>query len=302
MSSRGIYLVANEHSEELCESLIYSIRSSGCSLPIRLLPYGGRPVRSKTVLQNVEAIGLDNFPQEGRDFIDKLTQSGFNPGLVRRFLAWYGDWDEFIYSDNDIVALCNWEILFDFLDQHDLVHADREYLTEGKFNYHKPQAIRAEFGEQAMDSLVTAGHFLGRRGTKYPTDILQAVDWFQAHQDVPKWHDQALLHVAILKGSWKVRNLCKEPYCWLSPFSGAYRNTLDCVQSITRSGKNISHIHYAGQPVYLSSPMDDFLLANKPPRMRLLRYILAALEELCGINRLKHKLKRLRSLLRNKSL
>jgi hypothetical protein len=32
-------------------------------------------------------------------------------GFFTAFLAWFTDWDEIIYSDNDIVALMNWERL-----------------------------------------------------------------------------------------------------------------------------------------------------------------------------------------------
>ena len=42
-NKRGIYLVANFSSEAFCENLIHYIRASGCSLPIRIIPFGGPP-------------------------------------------------------------------------------------------------------------------------------------------------------------------------------------------------------------------------------------------------------------------
>jgi hypothetical protein len=113
---RGIYVVANLKTEALCASLIYSIRKSGCNLPIRLIPFGGKPVRSRLVLNEVEVFQVKNFPQKGRQLISEISEVMPNcaPGLLYRFLAWSGDWDEFIYTDNDIVALMNWQSLFDF--------------------------------------------------------------------------------------------------------------------------------------------------------------------------------------------
>ena len=134
---RGIYLVANRKSEEMCENLIHSIRASGCTLPIRLIHFGGKDIRAPYILSQAEFLYYDDFPAEAKQIIADLRSvlTECPLGFLYRYLAWFGDWDEFIYSDNDIVALTNWENLFDYLDDNDLVHADEEYTTKGCFNF-----------------------------------------------------------------------------------------------------------------------------------------------------------------------
>ena len=56
MSNKGIYLVANKKSEALCANLIYSIRESGCKLPIRIIHFGGEKIKSSFILNEVELV------------------------------------------------------------------------------------------------------------------------------------------------------------------------------------------------------------------------------------------------------
>ena len=143
-TTRGIYLVANLKSQALCENLIYSIRQSGCGLPIKLIHFGGDKVNSAYILSQVELIEISSFPEEGIKFIDNLQTvlTDCPRGYLHRFLAWFGEWDEFIYSDNDIVALMNWEELFTYMPGYDLVHSDEEYLTKGRFNHNKIEFLK----------------------------------------------------------------------------------------------------------------------------------------------------------------
>ena len=59
--SRGIYLVANRFSSDLCHNLIYSIRETGCQLPIRIIPFGGEPLRLKQRFDDVESVSVRDF-------------------------------------------------------------------------------------------------------------------------------------------------------------------------------------------------------------------------------------------------
>src|SRR5690554_1327402 len=105
---RGIYLVANYKSQDMCENLVFSIRNSNCQLPIRLIHFGGKEINSSYLLSQVEVVYFQSFPTEAKEFIFNL-KSVLNDcpmGFLYRFLALFSDWDEFIYSDNDVVALC----------------------------------------------------------------------------------------------------------------------------------------------------------------------------------------------------
>lgn len=272
--SKGIFLVANHNSQWMCENLIQSIRTAGCELPIRLIHFGGKPVDSAYILSEVEFLQHDAFPDDAKAFIANLRTvlTSCPMGFLYRFLGWFSDWDEFIYADNDIVAMCDWTRLFTYLDGADLVHADEEYITEGRFNYEKPAEIKKMFGESSLQSAITAGHIVVKRSSRMVDDFNRAVEWFRQYPDIPIKHDQALLHVASLLGNWKMVNLCKPPHNWLSSWSGDYKNSLAVIQQIQKTDTHISHIHYSGGNPMGDLPIQDLLFSRDDKMSRLKKY------------------------------
>lgn len=283
---KGIYLVANQKSETFCENLIYSIRASGCTLPIRVIPFGGQAVASTYILKEAELYPLTSFPQLGLNFVAELRTVLVDcpMGFLYRFLAWFGDWDTFIYSDNDVVALMNWEYVLDFTNTHDFVHADEEYITEGKYNYDNPEEIELIFGQDALLSAFTAGHFAARKNEQFIADMKQAVQWYTKNPGIAKKHDQALMHIASLLGNWKIKNLCRHPHNWLSTWAGNYTNTLQVVHKIQHSNiyKPISHLHYSGHTPSGTKPIEDFLYANADERKRTAQLFVRGARDLSG--------------------
>ena len=300
---KGIVLVANHNSQFYCKNLVYSIRKSGCTLPIRLIHFGGKKVESITLLNEVEFLTIEDFPDEAIVFINKLRSvlTDCPLGFLYRFLAWFSDWDEFIYSDNDIVALMNWERLFNFTEGYDLVHADQEYTTQGAFNYFLPDKIEEIFGKGSLNTAITAGHMLVKKSPKMIADINDAIEWFKQHPEIPRKHDQSLLHVAALLGKWDTLNLCKQPHNWLSSWSGDYSNSMHLVQAIQGSyvqntvsykswlsslsnvdkqeviekdrvpsfNAQISHLHYSGRDSIGNEAIDEFMFSNQSSKQRL---------------------------------
>lgn len=326
---KGIVLVANLKSQWYCENLIYSIRESGCTLPIRLIHFGGEPVNSKKILDEVEFLTVDDFSAEAKAFINNLRSvlTDCPMGFLYRFLAWFSDWDEFIYSDNDIVAMMNWEVLFEYLDNGcDLVHADEEYTTQGIFNYLMPTKIEEIFGQGSLSSSITAGHLLVKKNSEMIADMNAAVDWFKLNPEIPKKHDQSLIHIASLLGNWKILNLCKPPHNWLSSWSGDYKNSLDlihviqgCNNSKTDSFKSwfsnlshedknlynqessfksnkvsISHLHYSGRGRIGAEAIDDLMFSSQTNESRMIRFFKIEVADLFYVTYLKGQIKRVK--------
>ena len=325
---KGIVLVANLKSQWYCENLIFSIRKSGCQLPIRLINFGGEPVNSKKILDEVEFLKVDDFSEDAKVFINNLRSvlTDCPIGFLYRFLAWFSDWDEFIYSDNDIVALMNWERLFDFAKGYDVVYADEEYTTQGIFNYLLPNKIEEIFGDGSLSTAITAGHLLVKKNPKMITDMNAAVDWFKLNPDIPRKHDQSLLHIATLIGDWKLLNLCKPPFNWLSSWSGDYKNSLELIQAIqgceerkTASFKSwfasltdenrkpyeqrsllknekvsISHLHYSGRGRIGPEAIDDFMFSSQSNETRMMRFLKVQIADLLYITYIKGQIKRVK--------
>jgi hypothetical protein len=293
---RGIYLVANLRSQAICKNLIYSVRSSGCTLPIRLIHFGGKEIHSRYILNQVELIRFEDFSLEAQQFITDLRSvlTDCPLGFLYRFLAWFSDWDEFIYSDNDIVALCNWSDMFNYLEGYDLVHADEEYTTKGIFNYNMPSLVDEIFGEFALESAITAGHIVVKRNSKMIEDIKNALEWFKNNPHIPKKHDQALMHIASLLGEWKLLNLCKS-HNWLSSWAGDYKNSLQLIQLIQNKNTKISHLHYSGGTPQGNLAIQDFLFSKDGDHQRLIKLSLVSLTFLSGFNRLRQQYLRVKN-------
>lgn len=267
---RGIFLVANQKSEWLSENLIYSIRKSGCLLPIKIIHFGGEVIKSQYVLKEAEIIFFEDFPEEAKRFIIDLSRVINECPLpfLYRFYGLFAEWNEFIYSDNDIVALTNWEELFDRLGEADLLHADEEYLTKGVFNYNQPERIEEIFGSGALESAITAGHIVMRKDPRMLRDFYSALEWFVENPGIAKRHDQTLLHITALLGNWKLKNLCKGSDRWLSSWAGDYKHSLDLIQK-AQQGMRISHIHYSGSSLPGDKPLEELLYSFIDERRRL---------------------------------
>jgi hypothetical protein len=275
--SRGIYLVANRRSERSAANLVYSVRASGCTLPIALIPYDDDvptlpALRAETTLMPVES-----FPAEAHAMVEELRKlyPRTSVGLLRRFLAFYGPHEEFIYTDNDIVALGNWDAYFQHLEGADLVHADEEYRTGGKYNYLDPAAIEREFGPDALESQLTAGHFAARRRTDITAIFRRALVWIRGHPGIAREHDQAFFHLAMLLSPLRTVNLCRPPHDWRSTWAGDYRNSLAVVQAAQGPGR-LLHLHYSGGTTEGYAAPEDFNFADCTDAERMRRLSRAA--------------------------
>ena len=286
--------MANRQSAGECRNLIYSIRKCGCRLPIRIIPYGGKPLPADGAWENVRILSIGDFPTEGVAFIEEIQRRMRHcpKGLLHRFLPWFGEFDEFLYADNDIVALMNWEELFSFLGEYELVHVDTECITEGKFNLRRPDLFEELMGPGALELAITAGFFLCRRKPQHRADLLAGLAWMEEHPDVPIWHDQALLHVTLALAKWPTLNLCKPPHRWASSWAGDYKNLLEIVRTIQVEHRPFSHLHYSGGIASGTNPIDELLLSSLPPERRKQKLLGALLAEASGLHAMKGQMVR----------
>jgi hypothetical protein len=291
---RGIYLVANRQSADECGNLVYSIRRCGCQLPIRIIPFGGEPLPISAAWNDVRVLSISDFPEEGVAFVEQLKRRipNCSLGFLRRFLAWFGEFDEFLYSDNDVVALMNWEELFPYLEKYDLVHADLEFTTKGIFNMRQPDRFEELMGPGALEIALTAGHFLCRPRVQHRGDLLAGLAWMEAHPEVPVWHDQTLMHVTLALAKWPALNLCKPPYNWADPHAGSYLNILDLCRVIQTDGHPMSHLHYSGINADGAQPIDELLYTSLTAKQRNRRLLRALIWEATGLKAMRELLRR----------
>jgi hypothetical protein len=288
--SRGIYLVANRRSERQAANLVHTLRQSGCALPIALIPYDDDLPRHPALLAETTPMPVESFPAEGRAILDEIRRlwPRTSAGLLRRFLAFYGPYDEFIYTDNDIVALGDWAPYFEPLPDYDLVHADQEFQTGGRYNYRDPAALQREFGDDALESALTAGHFAARKRPDMTELFRRAIAWIERHPEIAMPHDQAFLHLAILLGQLRTLNFCRPPHDWPSTWAADYSNTLAVTQRAQGPGR-LLHLHYSGGTSNGYAAVEDFCYADCSNAGRMRHLVRAALVHGSGLHTLRRR-------------
>ena len=289
--SRGIYLVANRRSERQAANLVHSLRQAGCALPILLIPYDDQLAAHPTLRAETTLMPVESFPGEARAVLDDLRElwPRTSPGLLRRFLAFHGPHDEFIYTDNDIVALGDWTPYFEPLRDHDLVHADREFETGGKYNYRDPGALTRELGPEALASALTAGHFAARRRPDVAELFRETIAWIARHPEIAMPHDQAFLHLAILLGGLRTLNFCRPPHDWPSTWAGDFRNSLAVAQRVQGPGR-LLHLHYSGGNSHGYAAVEDFCYADCTDAERIRHLATAAFVHGSGLHAWRRRL------------
>jgi hypothetical protein len=288
--TRGIYLVANRRAEREAAHLVFTLRRAGCTLPLALIPYDDDPPVHPRLRAEAEFLSVADFPEEGRELLGQIAQlwPGCRQGLFRRLLAWWGPFDEFIYSDNDIVALADWSLFLDRLGDNDFLHADGEHGTGGVYAYRRPEAVREKFGPAALDSLFTTGHYASRKTPAITAALAATVPWLRAHPGVAHEVDGAFLHLAVLIGGLRIRNLCRAPDHWPSPWAGDYRNALELVQ-LSQSGRRLFQVHFSGWSPDGYHASEELFFSEDTSAQRMRRHVRAAFAHWSGLHYLRTK-------------
>ena len=282
--TRGIYLVTNRRSEREAAHLVFTLRQAGCTLPIALIPYDDNPPIHPRLRTETTFLNVADFPAEGRALLGQIAElwPASRAGLFRRLLAWWGPYDQFIYSDNDIVALADWSLFFARLDDNDFLHADGEYQTGGTFAYKKPQIVKEKFGPAALDSLLTTGHYVSRKRPEIAAALAATVAWLRANPGVAHEVDGAFIHLAILVGGLRIRNLCRAPDHWPSPWAGSYRNALEVIHAVQRG--RLLQLHYSGGDPDGYFASEEIYFSEDTTGQRLWRHIRVALAHWTGLH------------------
>ncbi|NMG60587.1 methionine synthase [Geitlerinema sp. P-1104] len=144
MESRAIYTLANDVVYDQLVALLNSIEANvGTDIPVCVIPYDDRLERVKSHLEQRENVSLfdktdileqwdqlvnDLWESHSRAQDPASTYPAWYQGFVhRKFAAFDGDHDKFIFMDADSLAMKQFDDIFDKLDEYDLVFNDWEH-------------------------------------------------------------------------------------------------------------------------------------------------------------------------------
>jgi hypothetical protein len=144
MPSQGIYTLANDVVYDQLLALLNSIEANVSSeLPICIIPYDDRIEKVKQALKNRPNVTLfdnrdsiqrwENFAREVWDAHPRANESKmtrpkwYNSHVQRKFAAFDGNFDEFVFYEADNLAMKPVDKVFEKLQEYDFVFDDWEH-------------------------------------------------------------------------------------------------------------------------------------------------------------------------------
>jgi hypothetical protein len=167
---RGLYILGNDVVLEFLVALFRSLRHFSPDIPARLIPYDNRLEKLRPWLQRYDITLHDDpdftFYDRLGDELWDVTHLGHH--MFRKFAAFSGPFDDFLYLDADIAVLAPVEKLFD-----EFTRSGADFLTfdADLDNVYKPTPWRDALARSGRTQGFTAGVFLARGGLFTRADL-----------------------------------------------------------------------------------------------------------------------------------
>ncbi|MGJ3246798.1 MAG: Npun_R2821/Npun_R2822 family protein [Elainellaceae cyanobacterium] len=218
--TRGIYITANDKVTDQAIALLNSIRLHDSETPIVLIPYDDHYESVAQVLN--ESFGVTVY--DDLDFIDRLSKKlydifgdGFfaRPNQFRKQACWFGDFDEFLYIDTDIVVFEPIIDILNYLDRYDFVCADYQH-TGGITNVFTPTVLEAHvFTPSDLQDIFNGGLWGSKKNLISESDLYDVFHECAAHPEYfdfsQKTSDQPIINYMILKRVPRRFNVVRRP-------------------------------------------------------------------------------------------
>ena len=150
---QGVYIVANDKVIEQAIALLNSIRFYDPDVPVVMIPFDDNYQEVAKVLNDKHGVTLYKDLQ----FIEQLSQQLFDifgenffdkPNKLRKQACWFGEFDEFIYIDTDIVVFEALSQYFKYFEQYDFICCDYQHKSRLE-NIFTPKIVEAEVISEA---------------------------------------------------------------------------------------------------------------------------------------------------------
>jgi hypothetical protein len=206
--TRGIYITANDKVIDHTIALLNSIRVYDEITPIVLIPYDENYLNAAEILG--KRFGVKVY--QDLEFIERLSvklQSTFGgnffarPNQFRKQACWFGEFDEFLYIDTDIVVFEKIINNLDYLSIYDFLCCDYQYLG-GIANVFTPKLLEdGIFPESQLQDLFNGGFWASKKGLISEQDLYDVFTECANHPDYfdfsQKTSDQPIINYMILK-------------------------------------------------------------------------------------------------------
>lgn len=266
----GICTLGNDRVFDQIMALVNSIGSvMGSDFPVCIFPYDDQCDRLRSVFRDRPNVWvfedqavLDYWDQQAKQVWDTCPQAKhtwqkitldpyYRFGTHRRFGAFSGPFDRFLYMDADTLLLQDVSKIFDQLETHDWIVYDFQHRDVSHVYNCGSSKLLEVFTPQQLDrEIFCSGFYAAKRGTFSPEVLDQLLSWLQSGESEILYSmapDQTILNYWVMRSNLAIYNYALE-----LPNS---ETTGCCVTSdhfeqlgnqLFDRGKPLTYLHYIG--------------------------------------------------------
>ena len=276
---RGVYFSANDGALDWAVAFLESFRDHNPGLPLALIPFDERCDRLRNLSERYR-FGLFEDPAFGRlETIGERLELGhtsYGPRWFRRYAAWWGPFERFLYLDCRQLVLCD---LTEFVTAPGRLGFGLLHFDCAVGQVYEPGPLRTAFLRVGRGRGFNSGRWASRRGL-FSLGELEALadDCVRLRGELnPRNTDQAFLNYccdAGAPGRAPVRcghfaevfgDLCES--AWARQPGGVYQDAAGVFRRWDHGGtdhrKRVPILHWAGLPLSAAMPEAELFFAHR---------------------------------------
>jgi hypothetical protein len=259
----GICTLANDYVFDQLVALLNSIEVIlGSDTPVCICPFDDQTQRiSEEIAKRPNVFIYDDQKSIDRwdQFMlaaapDRLNRSKFRLyGAHRRFCAFDGPFDKFIYLDADTLVMNSLAPVFEKLDSYDFVVYDFQYKDVSKIYNTKSPKLLQVFDQKRIDTEIFCSGFYG---TKRDIFDAQKRDWLidqlqngEAEILYEGAGEQPLLNYMVMRSGLSTYNFANQlPENQRTGCSATSKHFEEKDHILYDKGNRLTYLHYIGVP------------------------------------------------------
>ncbi len=271
MTTRGIYITANDKVIDHAIACLNSIRAHDPSIPVMLIPYNDDYHQVAALLHR--DYGVELYPDLA--FIARLSENlqaifgadfFARPNTFRKQACWFGPFERYLYIDTDVVVLSAIAQVLDHLDDYDFLCYDYQHRG-GIHNVFGSAVVDQQvFTPTELTEVFNTGFWASKSGLLSEQDLYDTFAECAAHPDYfdfsEKTSDQPIINYLILKRVARRFNLVRQPGGGPGNWAGSpHFVPIVASEGMTLSDPNVNqpldYLHWAGYRIQPGCPYWD---------------------------------------------
>ena len=264
---RGIYITANDRVVDQAIALMNSIRLYDPDSPVILIPYDNNYQKIADLLS--EKYGVILYPD--LQLVEELAQKIYDifgekffarPNQFRKQVCWFGELDQFLYIDTDIVVFEKIIDNLNFLDTYDFLCCDYQH-KKGITDVFNPIVLeQGIFTENDLSGMFNGGFWASKKNLFSEQELYSAFQECAAHPEYfdfsQKTSDQPIINYTILKRVPNRFNIVRAPGCQAGNWGGSsHFQPQGNILIDPRLNQPLKYLHWAGIRIEPGCPYWD---------------------------------------------